>query len=171
VKVLRGFGVVLAGLVLAAIAIAVAARFSDGPICPLAGGALIEGPLVTDETVDWERVRGEAWMAELQLIEPPRSRTVGFVVVDGELYVPCFYPGLSAWKQWPHEAVRDGRAILRLEGTRYARDLVRVTDPAVYEPVWEAMVEELGAPGRESVWIFHLAPWPVARLHFSGGGT
>jgi hypothetical protein len=34
------------------------------------------------------------------------------------------------WKQWPAEAERDGRGVIRVNGKRYERQLVRVTDDA-----------------------------------------
>ena len=81
---------------------------------------------------------------------------------EGELYIPCFFPGLTLWKQWPHEAMRDGRSILRLGGTRYSRRAVRVSDSETYDAVWQLMASQLGAPDPEQVWIFRLDPWPEA---------
>jgi hypothetical protein len=73
------------------------------------------------------------------------------------------------WKKWPLEAERDGRAILRVDGKLYERQLVRIRTGAGLEPVLEKLARKyLGAtapvPGATvqvdsgSLWIFELVP-------------
>jgi hypothetical protein len=69
------------------------------------------------------------------------------------------------WKQWPEQAVQDGRAVIRIDGKRYERQLVRILDD---RPVLEAIAAEanrkygagLSANMAESgdVWFFALEP-------------
>ena len=69
------------------------------------------------------------------------------------------------WKQWPEQAVQDGRAVIRIDGKRYECQLVRILDD---RPVLEAIAAEanrkygagLSANMAESgdVWFFALEP-------------
>ena len=103
----------------------------------------------------WSRLPASG-TAEVQLLDPPRSRTVGYVVHEGALFIPCFFPAFRAWKHWPYEALLDGRAVFRINGKRYPVLAEQVTNPDVFDPVWEKMTLEMGAPDKESVWIFRL---------------
>ncbi|NIM61603.1 MAG: hypothetical protein GTO30_08095, partial [Acidobacteria bacterium] len=65
------------------------------------------------------------------------------------------------WKQWPHEAVEDGRSVLRVDGRRYETRLVRVEDPSLRERVGALVAEKYAAGGDglgDDVWIFRLDP-------------
>ncbi len=150
-----GLAVVLAGVA----ALAVAARFSDGPMGPMAGGALEAGERADFTAVDWAFAR-EVGEIELQLVEPPRSRTTWIAYHDGAVYIPCGLPSLRLWKQWPHEALEDGRAVLRIEGRLYDARLVKVEDPAVFAAVSQRLQEKYEAPDLdpESLWIFRVDP-------------
>jgi len=109
------------------------ARFADGPLGIVAGGPLTAGELVSGAEPDWSFVRGLPTI-ELQLQEPPRSRTTWVLLHEGRLFVPSGYMQSwwgQLWKQWPPEAERDGLAIVRIAGKRYARTLVRIMDPAL----------------------------------------
>jgi hypothetical protein len=44
------------------------------------------------------------------------------------------------WKKWPMQALQDGRAVIRIEGKRYERQLVRILDDW---PVLEAITAEV----------------------------
>ena len=68
------------------------------------------------------------------------------------------------WKRWPVQAERDGRAVVRIEGKRYERTLVRIRSGA---DVLEGVSAELGrkyrfgGPGSiesGNTWLFELAP-------------
>ena len=68
------------------------------------------------------------------------------------------------WKKWPIEAERDGRAILRVDGKLYQRQLARITIGPVLEPVVEKLSEKyavgatVAAVHNDSLWIFELLP-------------
>ena len=45
------------------------------------------------------------------------------------------------WKTWPAQAEADGRALLRIDGVRYERNLRRLTDDRAFEEL-SAVVSE-----------------------------
>ena len=159
----RGILRMLAALVLvAALGLGVlwiAARSSDGPLGPLAGGALVAGELVPPPE-DWSFLR-EVETVELQLLEPPRSRTTWVVVSGGRAYIPAGFMTVPLWKQWPRQALADGRALLRVAVRRHPVRLERVEDPGERDRVVRALGEKYGLgedPGPEALWIFRLEP-------------
>lgn len=187
-RVLRYLAIVAAVGVVALVAtVLIVQRVSDGPIGPLSGGPLRAGPLVSDPNVDWAFLDGGKEI-ELQLVEPPSSRTTGSLVHDGQLYVPCdlgflwrriqsagfrgFARVLFTVKHWHEDAARDGRAVVRIDGKRYERQAVRVTDPEMLATL-RSLLEERAkkylarigglsdAPGDpEAIWFFRLDPRP-----------
>jgi hypothetical protein len=161
-RLLRGVGIVIVMVLVGVGIVAGLARLHDGPVGILAGGPFETGELVTAPVTDWSFAK-DIREVELQLLDPDRSRTVWIVVHEGEAYVPCGFLDLPLWKQWPHEAERDGRAILRMEDKLYERQAVRVTEPAVYQSVLEEAARKYGfdtgaEPDPESVWVFRLEP-------------
>jgi len=68
------------------------------------------------------------------------------------------------WKKWPAQAERDGRAILRIEGKRYERQLVRITTGYVVEGVTAEFSRKYRAGMTPAAiesgdtWLFELAP-------------
>ena len=52
-KILRWIGIVVAALVVVIALVFVGARFADGPLALIPGGALRSGELVADPDVDW----------------------------------------------------------------------------------------------------------------------
>ncbi len=155
--------------VLSVVALVVGARFADGPIAIIPGGSLETGDLVTGAEPDWTFARDIMEM-EFQLVEPPQSRTIWLQVNDKKLYVVSGYMNTTLgriWKQWPAQALRDGRAVIRIDGKRYERQLVRILDD---RPLLEAISAEVsrkyGAPLRADmaasgdVWFFALEPRP-----------
>jgi hypothetical protein len=166
--ILRILGVALAAVLLAIAAVAVAARFQDGPLAIFAGGPFTSGELVRGPEPDWSFVR-DVREVEFQLLEPPRSRTTWILDHAGKAYIPCGYMTSwwgRLWKRWPHEAAKDPRILLRIDGRLYERRLVRIEDGPALEP----LLAQLGrkyAGGREvpielvrsgSLWIYELAP-------------
>jgi hypothetical protein len=147
---------------MALVAVGAVARYSDGPIGPFPGGPLRSGAIVADPDVDWSSLTSVREI-ELQLVDPPRSRTTWLLVREGRAFVPCGFPNLSLWKQWPQQVHRDGRAVVRIDGRRYERHVVRVTDPGLQAELAADLTEKYGArpgftPTPESVWFFRLDP-------------
>lgn len=158
-------GVVVVAALLIGVLV-VAARFSDGPMGPIAGGAFSSGEMHTGSEPDWSFVR-DVETVEFQLLDPERSRTTWILEHDGRIFIPCGYMESSLgrlWKQWPVEAEQDGRALLRVDGVLYPRMLVRIADG----PLLPALVAELnrkyGVGARVetvtsgSLWLFELRP-------------
>ncbi len=146
----------------AVIALTIVARFADGPIGPFAGGGFRSGELVSGPEPDWS-FAATIPEVELQLVEPPRSRTLWIVVHEGQIYVPCGFLNVPFWKQWPYEAIADGRAILRIDGKLHERQAVKVTDPALYQQLFALVKEKYGlgrdrVPDPDLAWVFRLEP-------------
>ena len=106
-----------------------ATRFTDGPMGLVSGGAFSSGEVVSTEP-DWRFIK-DYDTVEFQLLEPARSRTTWIVEHEGRIFIPSGYMLSTVgkiWKQWPLHAQKDGRAILRVDGKLYPRQLVRITD-------------------------------------------
>jgi len=108
---------------------------------------------------------------ELQLLNPPRSRTTHLVVLDNHPYIPSgivkvgpfVFLGQAFWKRWPYEALKDPRVILRVDGKLYQGRATRVTDPKLHRELIALMSEKYHLdlkepPAPERVWFFHLEP-------------
>ena len=123
-----------AGVVVLALAFLVfGARFADGPIAIIPGGPLEAGELVSGLEPDWSFARDIPEM-ELQLVDPPQSRTIWLLVYDKKLYAVSGYMNSTVGKFWKHlpiQAETDGRAVIRIDGKRYERQLVRILDDRV----------------------------------------
>ncbi len=191
-RILRWLGIALVALVAVFVAVlvgtGVVARFSDGPIGPFPGGPLRTGSLVSEPDVDWSFVDWESRpgrIIELQLVEPPKSRTTGILVHEGQLYVSAdlgfLWRRVSSpvrgvlfviflFKRWHEEALRDGRVVLRIDGKRYERQAVRVTDPEVFAALSSRVQEgavraglalgESLPPDPDAIWFFRMEPRP-----------
>ena len=159
------FGKLVAGIVVVVLAFFVVTRFTDGPMGIVTGGAFSSGEVVSEEP-DWRYVK-DYDIVEFQLLDPARSRTTWIVEHDGRIFIPSGYMLSTVgkiWKQWPLQAEKDGRAILRVDAKLYPRQLVRIKD----DPVLPAVLAELsrkyanGAQipvsevSRGSLWIFEL---------------
>ena len=173
-KILFACAVLVLVPVVALAALAVKARFSDGPSVIFAGGPLIAGEMATGPEPDWSFVRNVRTF-ELQLINPPRSRTLWIVEHEGKLYLNSNYMGgirELLWKKWPAQAERDGRAIMRINGHRYERNLVRIKEGPIVESITAAFTRKyrvVMTPAEveaEELWLFELAP---ANAMTSGG--
>ena len=169
---LRWLGISIASLVGLLVVVGVAARFSDGPLAILPGGPLEAGELVSETDIDWSFAT-DIGEIEFQLVEPPRSRTVWIVVYEKQLYVPCDYLDVPVWKQWPHEALEDGRSVLRVAGKRYERQAVRVSDPILHARVSALMGEKyVGSAEPASMrdlWVFRMDPRPPPAAEGAAG--
>jgi hypothetical protein len=187
-RILRWLGIAFLALAAVLVGVGVVARFSDGPIGPFPGGQLHSGTLATEAEIDWPLALGgeiqgvEPLFVELQLVEPPGSRTTGVMLYEGQLYVPCDLgfvwrrvPAPARWmlsliyrfKRWHEDVLLDGRVVLRIGGKRYERQAVRVTDPGLLTAlrleveaeaarVFEAPLGELPTDEPRDIWFFRL---------------
>ena len=146
----------------------VAARFSDGPLALIAGGPFTSGELVTGPEPDWSFVR-DVQEVEFQLLEPARSRTTWILYHEGKAYIPSGYMTTwwgKLWKQWPHEAEKDPRILLRIGDKLYERKLVRIQDGPAVAPLLAELSRKyangmeipLEAVTSGYLWLFELAP-------------
>ena len=164
---LRILGTIVLVLIVLIAGTLIGARFADGPLEIIAGGPFKTGMPYTGAEPDWSFVK-DLETVELQTMDPARSRTTWIVYHDGRAYIPCGYMNTAwgrIWKQWPIEVARDGRAIVRIDGTLYDRYLVRIEDAETIGSVaLELGRKYLGlsaadmASEPEGLWIFELAP-------------
>jgi hypothetical protein len=142
-------------------------RNADGPSILFPGGALVAGPLYTGPEPDW-RFTDSISTIELQLNDPVSSRLIWIVQSDGRIYIASGYMSSFLGRLWKHWAVQadagDGLAVVRINGTRYERQLVRIKQGPVLDGVAAAMKSKYGSPSTRqdiedgSVWVFELAP-------------
>ena len=157
------------GIVIIVVAgVLIAARFSDGPMEIIAGGPFTTGELQTTEP-DWSFVKDHNTV-QFQLLDPEASRTTWIAVVDGRVFIPSGYMTTwwgKIWKQWPIQAEQDGRAILRVDGKLYHRQLVRIEDDPILPQVLAELGRKYGPDGKPFpisvvnsgyLWIFELVP-------------
>jgi len=154
-------------LILAGVLIVFGARFGDGPLAIIPGGPLEAGELYMGPEPDWTFARDIPEM-EFQLVEPPLSRTIWLEVYDKKLYVVSGYMNSAVgkvWKKWPAHAEKDGRAIVRIDGKRYERQLVRILDDqATLAGIGAEVKRKYGAPltadlaATGDAWFFALEP-------------
>ncbi len=104
--------------------------------------------------------------------EQPRSVHTWAVVLDGALHVPAdfFNPG----KRWPHLAMDDPRARIRVAGRVYRCRLARIEEPERVEALRVAIAAKYGVEAdswaaRVEVWWFRVdPPQPEARSRAPG---
>ncbi len=147
------------------------ARTHDGPIAIVPGGPFERGELHTGPEPDWSamRTRGEV---EFQLLDPPRSRITWIAEHENRIYIVSGYMNTTfgkIWKQWPHEVEKDNRILLRVDDTIYERQLVRIMEGPMIEPVLAMIAEKylpegttLGDPEETirngDAWLYEVAP-------------
>lgn len=161
--------VVLCLLLIPATAVVAAAgkqRLADGPNQVFSGGPLEAGRLHTGPEPDWSVVSAVETI-EMQLMDPPRSRRIWTAEYDGKLYVWSGYMSTAVgrlWKHWPIQAERDGRAVIRIDGVRYERQLVRITSGDVLDGITAAITSKYpsqttrAAVESGGAWLFEAAP-------------
>ncbi len=158
----------LGSLVLLIVIVLIGARFADGPIAIIAGGPFTSGELISGPEPDWSFVH-DIREVEFQLVDPARSRTTWILEHEGKIYIPCGYMTTAwgkIWKQWPIEALADGRSILRIGDKLYERELVRIEEGPLLEPLTAELSRkylgggdsDLGAVSSGNLWLFELAP-------------
>lgn len=150
-----------------------AARLHDGPIpgrlAIVAGGEFVSGELQnTSAEPSWNFLK-EYFTVEFQLLDPARSRTTFVMEHDGRIFIPSGYMNTTQgklWKHWPKEAEQDGRAILRVDGKLYNRNLVRIEQGEIVADVLKELSRKYGGgatiPLDEvssgNLWLFELQP-------------
>jgi hypothetical protein len=160
-RVLRWLLGAIVVLVLAVAAVALGARFADGPLALFPGGTLRSGEWVAEGPVDWSFA---AEIPEIELESDGRSRITWILVEGGAAYVPCsldFPPG----KRWHLAALEKPDAVVRVQGRRYRTRLVRSDDEALRGRLIAAVQRKYpGGPAGDAsrVWFFRLDPQPAA---------
>lgn len=141
-------------------------RFADGPNRFFSGGPLVSGELHEGPEPDWS-LTDDIQTIELQLLDPPRSRRIWIQGHDGKVYVFSGFMNTAVgrlWKRWPIQAERDGRAVFRIDGKRYERQLVRIESGPDLDGITSAIRDKYGYDvSRATVeagdaWVFEAAP-------------
>ena len=141
-------------------------RFADGPNRVFSGGPLESGELHTGVEPDWRFV-SEIPTIEMQLLDPPRSRRIWTAEYDGKIYVWSGYMATAVgrvWKRWPLQAERDGRAMMRIDGIRYERQLVRIKSGPILDGISAAIRNKYPSQTTRATveagetWVFEAAP-------------
>ncbi len=159
VRILKWLGLVILAVAVLAVGVVFGARFHDGPLGPFPGGPMT-GERAAEPVTDWGFVVDRDTV-ELQ-VNPaaPRSVTIWIVGHEGTPYLPAAF---GSRKQWAGQLAADGRAVLRVDGTLYERQGVRVTDEALLEELRGVLIQkyELDPEGnfsRPATWFFRLDP-------------
>ena len=178
-------GSIVVVVVVASLVFVVAKRRSDGPFnAMIPGGPMTSGELLPELPAgDWSGLQGK--IIELELVGTGSTRYTGLMVHNGALFIPCDLgfvwnrlSGAQRWpmhavylfKRWHKDAAEDGRVVLRVDGKRYERHAVRVTEPsqvAALKQDLEVMARKWFAPkeigpapteGPRDIWFFRLDP-------------
>jgi hypothetical protein len=155
-------------LVPTAAVLTAAAKMSsaDGPNRVFSGGPLVSGELYAGAEPDWGFLE-QVPTVELQLLNPPESRRIWVAEVEGKMYVWSGYMNSffgKIWKTWPGQAVADGRAVVRIEGVRYERQLKRIQTGDVLDAIAATISAKYPSRATRAViesgdlWIFEVAP-------------
>ncbi|MDE0764408.1 MAG: hypothetical protein OSB20_12165 [Porticoccaceae bacterium] len=153
-------------LTTAIVTAAVKQRSADGPNRVFSGGALVSGKLYSGVEPNWSFIN-DIDTLELQLLNPEQSRRIWTASVDGKIYVWSGYMNSMVgklWKSWPAQAERDGRAIVRIDGVRYERQLVRIKSGAGLEALTSLLNEKYASTATPAaidsgdLWMFEAAP-------------
>ena len=124
-------------IVVLVVGVFTAARFNDGPVAAIAGGPFTTGNPHRGDEPDWSFVH-DIGEVQFQSLSPERSRTSWIVEVDGRIFIPSGYMTTAwgkIWKHWPYEAEKDGRVLLRIDGTIYERHLDRIHEGEILKPI------------------------------------
>jgi len=139
----------------------------DGASVVFPGGELVSGELYSGPEPDWS-FTDRVSTIELQLFDPISSRRIWIVESEGKIYVVSGYMNSflgRLWKEWAVNANEgDGRAVIRVDGTRYERSLIRIHEGPALDGVAAKLTAKYNSPTtRESIeagdaWVFELAP-------------
>ncbi len=138
---------------------------ADGPSVLFPGGQLVSGPLYTGSEPDWS-FADNIQTIELQLTDPISSRYVWVLPVNGRLYVASGYMNSFLGRIWKHWAIQadegNGEAVIRINGTRYQRRIVRIRQGNELDGVATVMTNKYGSPTTRqqieagNTWVFEL---------------
>ena len=147
---------------------------ADGPSILFPGGELVSGELYNGPEPDWS-FTDDVRTVELQLVDPLSSRRIFIMESDGKVYIPSGYMRSMLgriWKEWAFQADEgDGLAVVRINDTRFERQLVRIKEGPVLDGIAAKLATKYGEGAtaeaiqatRASVeagdtWIFEMAP-------------
>ena len=150
---------------------------ADGPSILFPGGEMTSGELHTGPEPDWS-FTDEIYTVDLQLNDPMASRRIFIIESEGKIYVVSGYMRSflgRIWKEWAFEAdAGNNEGVLRINGIRYPRNLVRITDGDALNGVAAKLATKYGgapAPASDEVirntkasfesgntWVFELQP-------------
>ena len=150
---------------------------ADGPSILFPGGEMTSGELHTGPEPDWS-FTDEIYTVDLQLNDPMASRRIFIIESEGKIYVVSGYMRSflgRIWKEWAFEAdAGNNEGLLRINGIRYPRRLVRITDGDELNGVAAKLATKYGgapAPASDEVirntkasfesgntWVFELKP-------------
>ena len=147
---------------------------ADGPSILFPGGELVSGELYNGPEPDWS-FTDDVHIVELQLVDPLSSRRIFIMESDGKVYIPSGYMRSMLgriWKEWAFQADEgDGLAVVRINDTRFERQLVRIKEGPVLDGIAAKLATKYGEgataeaiqAGLASVeagdtWIFEMAP-------------
>ena len=165
-RVLIVVGCLLLIPVTAVLTAAAKQRFADGSNRVFSGGPLVSGELHAGAEPDWS-FTDDVQTIDLQLLDPPRSRTIWIQAHDDKIYVFSGFMSTAVgrlWKRWPVQAESDGRAVLRIDGKRYERQLVRIASGPALEGITRSIRDKYTYDvSRATVeagdtWVFEAAP-------------
>jgi hypothetical protein len=165
-KILKWFLILIGTVVFTIVLFFVYMRFHDGPMEIIAGGPFKTGELAQGPEPDWSFIKDRPTI-EFQLFDPETSRTIWVVVNDNKLYLMSGYMKTGfgkIWKQWPHYAERDNRALLRVDGKIYERKLVRLSGNDFSDGIAGEFSRKYNAGltkediDSNSAWFYELAP-------------
>ena len=150
---------------------------ADGPSILFPGGEMTSGELHTGPEPDWS-FTDEIYTVDLQLNDPMASRRIFIIESKAKIYVVSGYMRSflgRIWKEWAFEAdAGNNEGVLRINGIRYPRRLVRITDGDELNGVAAKLATKYGgapAPASDEVirntkasfesgntWVFELEP-------------
>ena len=141
----KRLGILFLVLICASIlAVMIFQKVSDGPYGPLQGGHFRTGEMADSLVANYEDMADKP--TELLLVGPGSSRTLGYIMYEGKVYISCDlgfmwnrFEGMQklilnliyVFKTWHLDAIEDGRAELRIAGKRYPGYLYLVEDKSL----------------------------------------
>lgn len=142
-------------------------RSHDGPVEIFSGGEFQSGTVRDSQNADWNEIADRPIFA-LQTLSDQRSRTLWLAVVDDRFFILSSYMNTGygkVWKQWPIEALQDGRALARFDDDIYPLELIKL-EPE--HPIISSVAKEftrkyptvdlLEKVQSGDTWIFELVP-------------